>query len=503
MSTSEDHDSNALPAGPTLGARCRQAARSASFWAVATYVVSRILLYACFSAAISDIWVYLSYAVQGVDYQRTPYLQSEPSSRLLRDIKMLEYPPVGYWVMALPRMLSSWRMPPEPDDPAFIDAYGQLLFKHYAHYDYAFRALMLLFDIGAFTLFALILRRRRPEYLTWGLWSYVLGTSALGYVLLERFDVGLTFLLLAWAYCWLRADDSPNRGRLWSVASYAALGLGISFKLIPIIVAPFPLLADLQSLRRNPRDLKLLAGPVAMCITALGPFAYYYAQVGDDLWKMFEFHTVRGVQIESSYATVMMLAIPADQLRCYFDYGSWNLGGAWEAELLAVSSWLLPAVLLLFGVRALAAPVLHEPFDRSAAYRWACVTVPTATLLAKVFSVQYLLWAAPLLILAGAELFPRRGFQMLVIGTVLSCGLTGLLFPHHYLDQMYVLPYSAENPPPFTLIEHRRLIPDEHGKPILSGDLSTDLPRTMMASRNVVFAALCGAVVVAAMRRRR
>lgn len=84
-----------------------------------------------------------------------------------------------------------------------------------------------------------------------------------------------------------------------------------------------------------------------------GPFAYYYALVGSDLWIMFEFHTVRGVQIESSYATVMMLAIPADQLRCYYGYGSWNLGGAWEADLLTISSWLLPAVLLLFGFQLL------------------------------------------------------------------------------------------------------------------------------------------------------
>lgn len=481
------------------------AARSASFWAVVAYVVSRFVFYACFSAATSDIWVYLNYVVQGVDYGKTPYLQNQTSSHLLRDIKVIEYPPAGYWVMALPRQLSRWRMPPEPTDPAEADAYGKLLLKHYAQYDLEFRALMLLADIGSFVLFALVLRRRRPGYLAWGLWAYVLSTSALGYVLLERFDVCLSFLLMAWCYCWLRADDSSSRSWLWSVASYAALGSGISLKLIPIIIVPFPLLADLHALWRRPRDLRLLAGPVALCVTALGPFAYYYALVGSDLWIMFEFHTVRGVQIESSYATVMMLAIPADQLRCYYGYGSWNLGGAWEADLLTISSWLLPAVLLLFGFRALFAPVLRETFDRSAAYRWACVTIPTATLLAKVFSVQYLLWAVPMLLLAGAELFPRRGFHALIVGTVLACGLTGLLFPHHYLDQMYALPYSAENPPPFTLIEHRRLIPNERGEPILSGDLSTGVPRTMMTARNVIFAALCAAVAVAvaALRRKR
>ncbi len=149
MPTSEDHDSNPLPAGlarhPMPDARAQR-----SFWAVAAYVVSRFVFYACFSAATSDIGSTSITWCKGSTINRTPYLQSGPSSQLLRDIKMLEYPPAGYWAMALPRMLSSWRMPPNPEDPALADAYGQLLLKHYAHYGLWVSRLMLLFDIGAF-----------------------------------------------------------------------------------------------------------------------------------------------------------------------------------------------------------------------------------------------------------------------------------------------------------------------------------------------------------------
>lgn len=481
---------------------CR-ASRTSAFWAVLAFAATRFGLYVCFSASTSDVGVYFHYVVQGVDYGRTPYLQSQPKPVWLRDIRTFEYPPVAYWVMTLPRRLSSWRMPPEPNDPDLWQSYIDLWFKHYAHYDHGFRGLMLLADIAAFWLFATILRRRKPEFLVWGLWAYVLSTAVLGYVLLERLDIFLTSLLLAWAYCWLRADDSPSRDWLWSAAAYAVLGLGVSFKLIPIIIAPFPLLADLHALWRKPRDARLLLGPVALAVTALGPFAYYYALVGNDLTTMFEFHSVRGVQIESSYASAMMLSAPAEALQCYFGYGSWNLRGAHETAYLILSSLLLPAVLLGFGLRALAAPMLGEKFDRTAAYRWACVTVPVATLLAKVFSVQYLLWAVPLLLLAGAEYFPRRRFRAIAVGSVLSCALTAFIFPHHYMDKMYAWPYSEKTPPPFVLIENfRDENPADPGLGLI-GDLSKGLPRAAMVGRNVLFAALCTAVTIAALRRRR
>ncbi|MGC3970722.1 MAG: hypothetical protein QM775_26330 [Pirellulales bacterium] len=281
-----------------------------------------------------------------------------------------------------------------------------------------------------------------------------------------------------------------------------ALGFGISFKLIPIIAVPFPLLSDLHALSRRPRDWRLLVGPLLLAMTALGPFAYYYALVGDDLKAMFQFHSVRGVQIESSYATAMMLSTPADRLHCYFDYGSWNLGGVREPDFLKVSSWLLPAVLLTFGLRALFAPLLRERFDRAAAYRWVCVTVPVATLLAKVFSVQYLLWALPMLLLAAAEFLRQPGFRLIVGGSVVSCALTAFVFPHHYLNNMYAWPYSADNPPPFSLIENNHDGDPAVDRVLPTGDLSNGLPRTAMAARNVIYAAMCAAVVMPVFRRR-
>ncbi|MBL9092383.1 MAG: hypothetical protein JNL96_14245 [Planctomycetaceae bacterium] len=487
-------------------------ARSWPLWiAVAAFLATRVYFYAFFSASISDVGVYFQYVVQGVDYGQTPYKQVESTSTL-RKLADLEYPPVAYWIMALPRELSSWRLPAEPvEQPIFNKAikrvtpvwerYFELNDKHYLHYDKQFRALMLLFDVAGFALFGAILRRRAPDLLTPGLWGYTLATACLGYVLLERLDVVLTFFLVAWAYCRLRADDADSAiAWLWCTAGYASLGLGIAFKLIPVLAVPFALWSDVPALRNNPRDWKRLLGPLVLVVTAVLPFVYYYRIVGDDLWNMFRFHTARGVQIESSYAAWMMVFEPAKELTCYFDFGSWNLGGPSEPRILKWATILLPAALFVLGVRALAAPLLRERFDGAAAVRYATAAVSTATFLSKVFSVQYLLWAVPLLLLGAAEHCGRRLFLAVVAGAVVSCALTGWLFPYHYQDTMLVAPYSKENPPHSVLIADARAGSYE-GRSVDVGNPSQGFARDVMVARNLLFGLLTTALFCSTLRR--
>ncbi len=170
----------------------------------------------------------------------------------------------------------------------------------------------------------------------------MLGTSALGYVLLERFDVG------ADVFCsWPGPTAGYGPTILRSAAGYgprppmrhsgseSALSDSDHRRTVP-------LLADLHALRRKPRELlRLLAVPwrcVSRLLDRLHTTTHRSATICGRCLSSIRY---AAFQIESSYATVMMLAIPADQLRCYYGYGSWNLGGAWEAELLAISSWLL------------------------------------------------------------------------------------------------------------------------------------------------------------------
>jgi len=491
----------------------RSGRRNYAVWsAVAALVASRIYIYGFLIAGVSDVTVYFPYAVAGVDAGLLPY----------RDIRV-EYPPIAYWTIRLPRALSDWRIPvetrerlsnklqerseieaagfipaPDPELEVLEDEFN----RHLNHYDWGYRALMLGADIIAFVLFGLMFARRHPGLTGWGLWTYVVATVVMGYLLYDRLDVGLTMLFIVWAYCWLRADDTPHREWLWSTAGYAALGIGVGYKLIPVIAVPFALLVDVFRFVRAGRDLRLLCGPAVLLVTALGPFAYYYHLVGDDLGRLFAYHTDRGLQIESSYAVALMLSQPWNELVCYYNFGSWNLRGRWEPLLLKASTWLLLAALALLGLRSLATMFRGERYDRAAAVRMGFVAVAAATFLAKVLSPQYLIWSVPLLVWSAAEFLSPRGFKIACVGSMVMAACTSFLFPCHYLDTMVVPPYTRGAPPNIEpLLPYWSLIhvgPD----PLVASRLSPHwLPPTVLITRNLIMGALTGLVAAAALRR--
>lgn len=454
---------------------CRAIRSRAVLAALVAYAVSRVLLYVWFSASVSDVFVYFRYAVAGVDHDLRPY----------REITQLEYPPVAYWTMCLPRLLTSDRLSTRNVSKEEFD-------QQLGRYHQMFRGLMLICDIASFVLFVAVLRRCRPERLAWAAWGFVISTSLLGYVLLERLDMGVTLAILAWMYCAVRSDDDERRAWAWSMLGYASLGIGISYKLIPLLIVPFSLWTDALRLRKT-RDRRLLYGPIVLIMTAIGPFAYYYATVGDDLGRMFRYHSVRGVEIESIAATAMMVGESREALRPYFDNGSWNLGGTWERPLVQISTYVLMVGLGVLGLRALGAPRLDGGFKGRNAYRLACVAIPVALVATKVFSVQYLLWGLPLLILAAAEFRDERLFRGIVVACIVMAALTTFIFPFYFFDRMHVWPYNGTWPPPWHLIESTHYAWDNE-RNLLVGTLSTHGPPVpVMIVRNVLFV-ICTAI---------
>ena len=448
------------------------------------YVASRGVIYGLLYDAISDVPVYFDYAVAGVDRGRMPY----------RDIAKLEYPPTAYWAVCLPRYLSSWRLPEvdEPRlriDPQYAAEYDALRRRHLNHYDWGFRGLMLACDVVAFAALASILARRRPRLVAAGAATYVIVTSLLAVLLLDRFDIGLTALLLVWAYAWLRAAEPNDRG-FWSALSYAALGAGISFKLIPVLAVPFVLLGEARQWYRDRKARRLVIGPAVLLAFGAGPFVYYYAQAGDDLGRLFAYHSRRGVQIESTFASAMMLVDAHGKLNAYYDYGAWNLAGPGERTLAQLSPWLTVGLLGLLGLRCLAARRFGADFDAASAYRAVCVAIPLAAATSKVLSPQYFLWILPLSILAAAEFAERREFLAVCAAMIVIAALTTFVFPLHYMETLTITPpYDRNLPPPFALM--RNITAGPPGGPVLVAGLSTSLvPIAALCLRNLLFVAL-------------
>jgi hypothetical protein len=395
-------------------------------WFIAAFVammVSRIVLFGWFEPLYTDVTTYFSYAINGVDLHLVPY----------RDVP-IEYPPLAYAAVALPRWLST----PVPrgllESPLAHD-----LFLEYVR---EFRLEMLAADVAAFVLLLLIVRRRRPELLAAAAWGYVLVTTLSAHVLFDRFDAGLSMLILLWAWSWLRVDGSRRPG-VWQVIAYAALGLGFAYKLVPLVVLPLVMMADLRAIGRRTDAGRAAIACLACALAGLGPFAWYYRQAGASLWKMFTFHQERGLEIESLWASVAMLLHPLGlELQAKNGFGCWNVVTPADPALLLASNVTIGVLLAVAGLRA-CWPTM--PFTRTDAYRWGLFVLAGMLVLPKVLSAQYLVWGLPVILLLGAELFTRRQYGVLIGLLVPVAGLTAAVFPYLFFRTVMIAGRVREN----------------------------------------------------------
>jgi hypothetical protein len=395
--------------------------------AVALFAVTRIFVLVFLEPKMSDVGeVYFDYAARAIDFQQTPY-QGELA---------IEYPPLGWWTIAAPRLLNPERIT-NPRDPLQIGPIYHL-------YRTTFRSLMFLFDLASFLLLLLVVQKRRSAWTGWAALTYTLATALLGPMLYDRLDTGLLMLLMLCAYFWVRSLDVPQlRGRpsgsdapksnslRWTIAGYVALGLGISFKLIPILCVPFLLLSEW----RLPDWRKRLAvARVSLFSAAAMPFAIQYAVSGPGVFSIFSYHGQRGIQVESLYASLMMLAsLVGSKIGIAHAHGAYELDGSLAPAMKLLSTIALLGFLLAAGLWSV---FLKSRFTREISYRLACFVPATAVILANVLSPQYFIWALPLLILVAIEVIPEDNLHRWFFGAALlaTAALTTWIFPYHYFQ---------------------------------------------------------------------
>ncbi len=386
--------------------------------ALVAFVATRVWLLGWFEPKLNgDMLIYFRYAVDGVDLGHAPYRETD-----------LEYPPLSWWTIAAPR----WR-PSQPIYRSYLTIGDGSLSDFYPEYFGRFRLIMAGFDVGSFALLGAIIARRRRELLGIAAWGYVLCTACLPHVLYDRLDIGLLFFVLAWARCWLRAAAS-SQPLLWKLAACAALGCGISYKLIPLAIVPAMGLAELRQAVEQRRYRSLIVGGVTLLITACGPFAYYYATSGPGVFKLFTYHGARGIEIESTWATLVLpLKWLGVNLAVSHGHGSINLDSPISSTLAVVSSVALCAILLGSGTLAWRA-AKTDPV--SAGYRFGLLALLAAVVVSKVLSVQYLLWTLPVLLLLGLEVTNQKQAWQLVGAVTVLAALSTLLYPYLFFLEM-------------------------------------------------------------------
>ncbi len=222
--------------------------------------------------------------------------------------------------------------------------------------------------------------------LSWRMAAFTFGSILISLYLMQRFDVGATFLTIL--AIWLFYKHQP----LWSGV---ALGLGFTAKLYPGILLPLVLLYFLY-VKNDWRSIwRYLAGFSLACVVVLVPFIL----TGSEGLKVFlSYHIDRGIELETIYATIIVFGsyLGLTHALSMTDHGGLGLASDWVKPLATASTILTFAGLLLiyyFIWRTLSRNGGRVRLD------W-FVNVVSLTILwfilaNKVLSPQYLVWLLP------------------------------------------------------------------------------------------------------------
>jgi hypothetical protein len=307
------------------------------------------------------------------------------------------------------------------------------------HYRLAFALTMLAVDaVGLWAAFRLARaadggRRRWRVPL-----AYVVATCAVGPIAYMRFDyVPAVAVLLAAAFAAERRAGPAA----------AALGFGAAAKLFPAVLAPLlvlglvPALGWGRALRRTvPAFTVALAVPIlpTLLISARATFDWVIG-----------YHLDRGVQVESLWANVILLAHHLAGLPAVvgYEFGAFDLLSPWSATAKALSG---PATLAALGAvawltwRRARRDGGLAPADVPAVF---AAGVLAFVLPNRVLSPQYLIWVMPLLAgmmatvddRGGQGAFGLRAPAVRAMLLALAAGLlTQVIFPFRY-DQLRAL----------------------------------------------------------------
>lgn len=354
------------------------------FWA------SRAALIFLLSPHISDIGLYHDYGRNLIEGGRWPYLDFP-----------FEYPPLAYPFALLPAAAVK-----------LLGLSGGEAFRVF------FGFMLLPFDYWLFRSFAKVPPFRGAAF------AYVLLTLAMGLLAYDRFDLAVGFLL---AFPFLKKQPPSDR-RLG-----VSLGLGGALKLVPLSLAPVPLLfwrewGSGATWRRFAVFFLLVAGPVAACCA----LAFY---LGNGHISFLSHHTGRGVQVESLVGSIVIALqtfFGAAQAGIKTNFGGQHLGesaGAVGASRALFYGSLLFSYFFLWWERR-----RHDALTGS----W--LVISGFVTFGYVLSPQFLLWLIPLGLLAAGRVPAgwKRGIWLGVFGLVVA--LTGVHFRWYwdYINMHYL-----------------------------------------------------------------
>jgi uncharacterized membrane protein len=329
---------------------------------------------------IVDTPVYQGYGDAMVDGQ-IPYLDFS-----------VEYPPAALPVFLLPAI----------GDHHNADTYRR-----------NFERLMVICGLLAIAGMAIALGALRagPERLLAALAFAALAPLALGSVILTRFDLWPTALLVLGL-----AAVLAERRRL----GLGVLGLAASAKVFPAVVVP---LALTYVWRRRGRREALVCAGIFAAVVALCFLPFVRLSPGG-VWGSFYRQADRPLQIESLGSSFLLVAhqLGAWTVHLNLSHGSQNQGGSLAGVLAGTENVVQAAVVIGLWIAFARGPAEPERL-----VRYTAASVAAFIAFGKVLSPQFLIWLLPLVPLV-------RGRRGLAASALLLVALvqTQLWFPYRY-----------------------------------------------------------------------
>ncbi|HEX3867536.1 MAG TPA: hypothetical protein VHV78_12325, partial [Gemmatimonadaceae bacterium] len=270
-------------------------------------------------------------------------------------------------------------------------------------------------------------RRGLPAALV--LIGYTVAIIAVGPIALQQFDIvpALFALVAMIAYA----------GDLIAFAA-AMLALGAMTKIYPVLLAPLFVLLEI----RRGRGRALWRPVVAFAVTCLVLLTPWLIKAPLSLAVLIDYHAKRGIQIESTYATVALAAASLNLtiVRVVDSFGSVNLDGPLPRGLASASTAVL-VVAMIVVYRAIDNAVRvdtgRKGRDLELLSQASLAVLAAAMVASKVLSPQYLVWLTPFVALVSAR--RRRVIWSLFAAVGV---LTYFMYPHHYDDLLGRQPYA-------------------------------------------------------------
>jgi len=269
------------------------------------------------------------------------------------------------------------------------------------------------------------------------LWWSLTFLIFLGGIVTSRFDhIVVTFVLLSTLVFGQALQKEGTRSLMSFVLFGFVTSIGVLTKIVPGLVMISAMLMLLVMQKKTPRWAEAFASIIGLGVGLIVLNAGFYALFGPGYLESFTYHMDRGIQLESVYAGVLLLARMAGLAIVTYDYsfGSSNVISSFTNEVKLISPFLFLGIVTVLGARVWRGRLPENKtaglFIHSQFILMTLILLLAFMLTNKVFSPQYMIWVGPLMaiLVAVHQNMWKTGILLLI-----ATAMTQVFYPQLYI----------------------------------------------------------------------